>query len=77
MISLQVLNLDSIQLRSDSIHQIATNLPNLTELNLRNTWLSKRAVLSLANHLTAVNIEKLNLGGLHVFYFISVGSWIT
>ena len=50
-----------MQLRSDSIHQIATNLPNLTELNLRNTWLSKRAVLSLANHLTAVNIEKLNL----------------
>jgi len=59
--TLKVLNLDSIQLRSDSIHQIATNLPNLTELNLRNTWLSKRAVLSLANHLTAVNIEKLNL----------------
>ena len=59
--SLQVLNLDSMQLRSDSIHQIATNLPNLTELNLRNIWLSKRAVLSLANHLTAVNIEKLNL----------------
>ena len=59
--SLQVLNLDSMQLRSGSIHQIATNLPNLTELNLRNIWLSKRAVLSLANHLTAVNIEKLNL----------------
>ena len=58
---LQVLNLDSIQLRSDSIQKIATNLPNLTELNLRNTWLSKRAVLSLVNHLTAVNIEKLNL----------------
>ena len=58
---LQVLNLDSIQLRSDSIQKIATNLPNLTELNLRNTWLSKRAVLTLANHLTAVNIEKLNL----------------
>jgi len=59
--TLKVLNLDSMQLRSDSIHQIATNLPNLTELNLRNTWLSKRAVLSLANHLTAVNIEKLSL----------------
>ena len=58
---LQVLNLDSIQLRSDSIQKIATNLPNLTELNLRNTWLSKRAVLSLANDLKAVNIEKLNL----------------
>ena len=58
--TLKVLNLDSFQLRSDSIQQIA-NLPNLTELNLRNTWLSKRAVLSLANHLTAVNIKKLNL----------------
>ena len=58
--TLKVLNLDSFQLRSDSIQQIA-NLPNLTELNLRNTWLSKRAVLSLANDLKAVNIEKLNL----------------
>ena len=60
MFFLQVLNFDSNQFKSKSIRQITDTCLNLTELNLRNTWLSRRSVEYLAKNLTT-NIEKLNL----------------